>query len=183
MCCLPDDLPSRATGRRTILSQPRPPCLTQWRTSGGWCGSGGVIQSLCSPNSKRGSRYCTVLLQKYRLQSGAVHLKPSVFFRYVIVLYFSWQSVYVFNRFFIVFCGAHWKYRTKIGYKSVKCNLIVFPSDLSSTGKVFPVLAIRGQCNIWRLYCGADWRFAVWNLYSQRHGAHLQTSEYILLQH
>uniref|UniRef100_A0A3Q3MUC6 protein-tyrosine-phosphatase n=1 Tax=Mastacembelus armatus TaxID=205130 RepID=A0A3Q3MUC6_9TELE len=61
-CCLPDDLPSRATGRRTVLSQPRAPCLTLWRTSGGWCGSGGVIQSLCSPNSKKGSRYSVVLL-------------------------------------------------------------------------------------------------------------------------
>ena len=62
--CLLDDLPSRATGRRTILSQPRAPCLTQWRTSGGWCGSGGAIQSLRSPNSKRGSRYSVVLVQK-----------------------------------------------------------------------------------------------------------------------
>lgn len=74
------DLPYRATGRRTILSRPRAPCLTQWRTSGGWCGSGGVIQSLCSPSSKRGSRYSTATSWKEDFQ---------ILFRYVIVLFSS----------------------------------------------------------------------------------------------
>lgn len=46
----------------------------------------------------------------------------------------------------------------------------------ASLGKVLPVLAIRGQYNIWRLYCGVDWRFTVWNLHPQRHGALLQIS-------
>uniref|UniRef100_A0A3P9DRZ0 protein-tyrosine-phosphatase n=1 Tax=Maylandia zebra TaxID=106582 RepID=A0A3P9DRZ0_9CICH len=81
-CCLPDDLPSRATGRRTILSQPRAHCLTQWRTSGGWCGSGDAIQSLCSPNSKRGSRYSMVFLQKYRLKSRVEHLNHVLLFNF-----------------------------------------------------------------------------------------------------
>lgn len=43
---------------------------------------------------------------------------------------------------------------------------------------MLPVLAIRGQCNIWRLHCGADWRYIMWNLHSQRHGGHVQTGAY-----
>lgn len=50
----------RATDRRTTSSPPRALCHTQWRISGGWCGSGSVTPLSCSQSSRRGSRWATV---------------------------------------------------------------------------------------------------------------------------
>lgn len=155
---LPDDLPYRATGRRTILSRPRAPCLTQWRTSGGWCGSGGVIQSLCSPSSKRGSRYSTRRGWREEFQ---------ILVCFVILLFSSLGLVCV-----CVFVFFSWNMESKMALKWWTSE---FHSDFSS-GKVLPVLATRGQCYIWRLHRGADCRHAVWDLQCQRPGAHLQAS-------
>lgn len=139
------------------------------RTQRAGAGTVPPLQQECWPESRAAAIIvlCHRLYFKSRFSSMCVCLRVCV------------ESFLTFFFFLLVF-AKYQNTKKKCSINQHSCSLIGFPSHRSWPGKVFPVLAIRGQCYIWRLHGGADWRLAVRHLHSQRHDAHQQTSTLLL---
>lgn len=131
---------------------------------------------------KRAGTVCCSCKSRLHVEKQSYSLEQFIFFCYFLIFgifenksnHMHVLNVFEIFLFYYYYYYVRWKHETKMRNPPVKCDVIfIWPFP---PGKVFPVLAIRGQCNIWRLHFGADWRYTVWHLYFERLGAHLQTS-------